>query len=99
MAVKEQLLIEQELYDNDTIKLDELVTLKNGNITSVKFPKRKMKDGKWLVYLEMIFASADDLPVAEDFPDWHLGKGSIAITVSESDCYVWDGKGTWNKCA
>lgn len=74
----------------------EWAKLTNAQILSADFIQQ-MSDGKWLVRVEIMADTVEDLPGAEDFPDWHLSTGSVATTSLESNRYTLNTKGVWNR--
>lgn len=56
---------------------------------------QRNKDGRWITLLELAVDTAADLPGADDFPEWTIAAGSVAVVTSTGSIYGMGFYGSW----
>lgn len=69
--------------------------MKKIQILDSKALVKRGEDGRWITLLELAVDTAEDLPDADDFPEWTIAAGSVAVVTSTGSIYGMGFDGAW----
>ena len=52
-------------------------------------------DGRWITLLELAVDTVADLPGTDDFPEWTIAPGSVAVVTTTGSIYGMGFDGSW----